>query len=135
VVVLHHIPQVDRMLAEFVRILRPDGYLIIREHNCKDDRSLAMKYLHFVHAFMVIAGVDELAGEPDHSHGNDPPNWNELKTRIIEYTSSIHYRTRDEWQEKLVRVGFELRAILEYGSPGSNNPQELYFGVYQLRKK
>ncbi|CAM4979427.1 unnamed protein product [Rotaria socialis] len=44
-VTLHHVPEFEKMLAEFVRILRPNGYLIIREHDCKREYKLPAKYL------------------------------------------------------------------------------------------
>ncbi|CAF1328951.1 unnamed protein product [Rotaria magnacalcarata] len=44
-VTLHHVPEFEKMLAEFVRILRPNGYLIIREHDCKRENKLPAKYL------------------------------------------------------------------------------------------
>ncbi|UJR30039.1 hypothetical protein I4U23_017584 [Adineta vaga] len=147
-VILHHTPQIDSMLAEIVRVLRPDGYLIIREHNCKQEYSLTAKYLNFVHAFMMIAGVGEYSrAASDHSNNATRTNsekdfdenlvsWQDQKSRVIEYTSSIHYRTRVELQQKFNEIGFDLRAIISYEADGSElNPQELYYGIYQLKKK
>jgi len=131
------------MLTEFVRILRPGGYLILREHDCKKAQSLRAKYLNFVHAFMMIARVGEFANasanhinqkqdESDEDSESDTSNWEQQKFNIIRYTNSIQYRTRDEWQQKLKGVGFRLKATLDYDSNIGANPQVLYYAIYQL---
>ncbi|CAF3307233.1 unnamed protein product [Rotaria socialis] len=145
-VTLHHVPEFEKMLAEFVRILRPNGYLIIREHDCKREYKLPAKYLNFVHAFMMIARVGEFGSiQNNHSEHNqvkpnddllgDNVDWNQQKLNIIEYTSSIQYRTRAEWQQKLETVGFHLKATLDYDQNSSANPQALYYAVFQLNTK
>jgi SAM-dependent methyltransferase len=143
-VTLHHVPHLDLILSEFVRILRPGGYLIIREHDCKNSHTITAKYLNFVHAFMMIARVGEFAGEPVNHHSQDQGesgansnsdaiDWKQQKSDIIKYTNSIQYRTRDEWHSELKCVGFRLRATLDYDQ--LNNPQELYYAIYQLNIK
>ncbi|CAF4682635.1 unnamed protein product, partial [Rotaria sp. Silwood2] len=145
-VVLHHVPQLDLILPEFVRILRPGGYLIMREHDCKKTYSLTAKYLNFIHAFMMIARVGEFAGvrgnhlnqseiESDDNSVNDTTDWIQQKLKIIQYTKSIQYRTRAEWQHKLENAGFRLKATLEYNQSSSANPQKLYYAVFQLNAK
>ncbi|CAF2854312.1 unnamed protein product [Rotaria sp. Silwood2] len=145
-VVLHHVPQLDLILPEFVRILRPGGYLIMREHDCKKTYSLTAKYLNFIHAFMMIARVGEFAGvrgnhlnqseiESDDNSVNDTTDWVQQKFKIIQYTKSIQYRTRAEWQHKLENAGFRLKATLEYDQSSSANPQKLYYAVFQLNAK
>jgi ubiquinone/menaquinone biosynthesis C-methylase UbiE len=139
--------QVEKTLPELVRILRPGGYLILREHDCKTELSHRTKYLHFVHAIMMIARVGEFAESPgDRNKTNqsvangdyeDDTNssWNEQKSRIIEYTKTIFYRSHDEWKHELEKVGFRHLATLDYGGYGSNNPQQLFYAVYQLSTK
>ncbi len=129
------------------RILRPGGYLILREHDCGNERSFSAKYLNFVHAIMMITGVGEFANSSNnhrstnqHALGdyeNDTNSWTEQKPRIIEYTKSIHYRTCAEWQQELAKVGFHFCATLhyDYGTDGSSNPQRLFYGVYRLDNK
>lgn len=132
------------MLSEFVRILRPGGYLLLREHDVKKARSLRVKYLNFIHAFMMIARVgefadlpdDHLSQEQDESDNDSVSNvadWEQLRADIINYTSSIQYRARDEWKQALESVGFRLKATLDYDT--KHNPQALYYAIYQLNTK
>lgn len=144
-VTFHHISQLTDTLKELARILRPGGYLILREHDCSNERSLSAKYLNFVHAIMMIAGVGEFANSSNNHNStnqhasddyeNDTNNWPEQKPRIIKYIKSIYYRTCDEWKQQLENVGFHFRAALHYGADGASNPQRLFYGVYQLDNK
>ena len=127
-------------LAELQRIIRPGGYLILREHDSEAAYALTPKYLHFVHAIMMIARVGEFAHLP--AVLADPPSnisgeqWRQQqKSRIIEYTQSIHYRTREEWERELGQAGFHPVAYLDYGNDGTSNPQKLFYGVYQQGPK
>ena len=128
-VTLHHVPDLDFMLCELVRILRPGGYLLLREHDVKKERSLQAKYLNFVHAFMMIAHVGEFANDSESSM----TNWEQQKIDIINYTNGIQYKTEEEWKHALENVGFRLRAIIDYDA--TNNPQALFYAVYQLAAK
>ena len=73
---LHHVPQLSKILSEFVRILRPNGYLIVREHDCKWEYSLKMKYLNFIHGVMMIARVGEFASESTNYLNNNKSDSN-----------------------------------------------------------
>ncbi|CAF1130684.1 unnamed protein product [Adineta ricciae] len=127
-VILHRIPKIDSMLTELVRVLRPNGYLILREHDCKQEYSLTAKYLNFVQALVIFARIGE--------YSTISADWNEQKAEVIKYTSSIHYRTREEWGAKLKKFGFNLRAIVSYSSNTNQpNPQQLFYGIYQLNAK
>ncbi|CAF1328935.1 unnamed protein product [Rotaria magnacalcarata] len=117
-VTLHHVPEFEKMLAD----------------------------LNFVHAFMMIARVGEFGSiQRNHSEHNqvksnhdlltDSMDWSQQKANIIEYTNSIQYRTRTEWQQKLETVGFHLKATLDYDQNPKRNPQALYYAVFQLNAK
>jgi len=144
-VTFHHVSQLRKTLNELARILRPDGYLILREHDCKNQHSFSAKYLNFVHAIMMIAKVGEFAdSSSNHNSENqhvsdvyekDTDSWMVQKLRIIENTKLIRYRTCDEWKQELESVGFRLCATLFYGADGSSNPQKLFYAVYQLNGK
>lgn len=124
------------MLRELIRILKPGGYLILREHDCKKEYSLKMKYLNFVHAFMIIVRIDEFAHlsvNPSRQKLNESTDWEQLKAEIINNTSSIQYHSRNEWNSMLENIGFQWKATLDYAA--SRNPQALYYSVFQLHSK
>lgn len=129
-VTLHHVPNLDATLRELARIIEPRGYLIIREHDCKLERSLLSKYLHFVHGIMIIARIGEFSSDYA-SNPNERTTWAEQKRKIIKYTKSIQYKTRQEWQQELQAVGFDHLATFEYDLNKTTNPQRLFYGVYQ----
>jgi len=135
-VTLHHVPNLNAMLLQLVRILKPGGYLILREHDCKKEYSLKMKYLNFIHAFMMIARIGEFARPPidhDNQETSEFTDWEQLKANIINYTSSIQYHARNEWDTMLSNIGFKWKVTFEYAS--SKNPQALYYSVFQLHSK
>lgn len=129
-VTLHHLPNLDRIVRELARILKPNGYLIIREHDCKLERSLDAKYLNFIHAIMMIARIGEFSND-FLSNSEQNLSWDEEKKKIIRYTKSIKYRTRDEWEKKLNSFGFDLLATYDYDRKKSSNPQHLFYALYK----
>jgi hypothetical protein len=95
---------------------------------------------------MMIARVGEFADVPvnhssqnqdesDDDSKNNATDWKQQKSDIIKYTNSIQYRARDEWHQELKNAGFHLIATLDYDLNGSNNPQALFYAVYQLKNK
>ena len=134
-VTLHHIPKVDHMLKELARIIQPNGYLIIREHDCKLERSILTKYLHFIHAIMIIGRIGEFSNEYLINPNETKLSWFEQKKKIIKYTKSIQYRTRDEWQTKFQSVGFDLQATFDYDLNRTTNPQRLFYAIYKRNHK
>lgn len=126
------------MLRELVRILRPGGHLILREHDCKGTHSIQVKYLNFIHGIMRLANVGEFAQSANQtqaaaSHSNTN-SWEQQKRGVIDDTKSIQYRTCNEWDRELKAVGFRHKATFEYNSR-SPNPQALFYAVYQLPNK
>lgn len=130
-VTFHHIDDTDGVLRELSRILRPGGYLIIREHDCENSESVSKTYLNFVHAIMMIAGVGEFSSS---AIENGSRKWEDEKNEIMSYVKTIHYRSCAQWEKELGRVGFVSLATLWYGQDGSSNPQKLFYAVYQLQK-
>lgn len=121
-------------MKELARIIQPRGYLIIREHDCKLERSLLTKYLHFIHAVMIIGGIGEFSRE--YSTNKDQRlSWSEEKKKIIRYTKSIQYRTRQEWQKQFQAIGFDLLATFDYDLNKTSNPQRLFYAVYQRKSE
>ena len=139
-VTLHHVTDLNSMLRELVRILRPKGHLILREHDCKGTHTIQVKYLNFIHAIMRIAKVGEFAQSANQtqdaasSSTTSTNSWEQEKDYVIEDTKSIQYRTHAEWQQELKRVGFRHKATFKYNSR-SPNPQALFYAVYQLPSK
>ncbi|CAF0744140.1 unnamed protein product [Rotaria sp. Silwood1] len=133
-VTLHHINNTDNILKELARIMQPNGYLIIREHDCKLERSVLTKYLHFIHAIMIIGRIGEFSNDYL-VNKNEKLTWTEQKKKIIKYTKSIQYKTRQEWQNKLELVGFDLLAIFDYDLNKITNPQRLFYGLYKRNDK
>jgi ubiquinone/menaquinone biosynthesis C-methylase UbiE len=129
-VTLHHIPKLDNILKELARIIQPDGYLIIREHDCKLERSILTKYLHFIHAIMIIGRIGEFSNDYL-VNKNEVLTWFEQKKKIIKYTKSIQYKTRQEWQNKFESIGFNLLATFDYDLNKTTNPQRLFYAVYK----
>ena len=117
-------------MKELARIIQPHGYLIIREHDCKLERSILTKYLHFIHAVMMIGGIGEFSREYS-MNKEEKLIWSEEKKKIIAYTKSIHYRTRREWQKHFQSNGFDLLATFDYDLNKTSNPQQLFYAVYQ----
>lgn len=122
------------MLKELARIIQFDGYLIIREHDCKLERSILTKYLHFIHAIMIIGHIGEFSNDYL-INKNEILTWTEEKKKIIKYTKSIQYKTRQEWQKKFESVGFDLIATFDYDLNKTTNPQRLFYAVYKRNDK
>ncbi|CAF1627959.1 unnamed protein product [Rotaria magnacalcarata] len=133
-VTLHHIENIDNMLNELARIIKPNGYLLIREHDCKLERSVLTKYLHFIHGIMIIGRIGEFSNDYV-AHKNEKLTWVEQKKKIVTYTKSIQYKTRQEWQNRLELVGFDLLAIFDYDLNKTTNPQRLFYGLYKRNEK
>ncbi|CAF1048098.1 unnamed protein product [Adineta ricciae] len=126
-VTFHHISEIDKTVKEIGRILRPGGYLILREHDCDNSRSLPTKYLHFVHAIMMISRVGEFANISDEQN-KENLDWKEQKSEILQYTKTIRYQLCQQWHDKLSNFGFSPLATLFYRG---NNPQRLFYSIYQ----
>ena len=133
-VTLHHITNINNILKELARIIQPNGYLLIREHDCKLERSILTKYLHFIHAIMIIGHIGEFSTDYL-GNKNETLVWSEKKNKIIKYTKSIQYKTRKEWQHKLELVGFDLLATFDYDLNKTTNPQQLFYGLYKRKEK
>ncbi len=117
-------------MKELARIIQPNGYLIIREHDCKLERSILTKYLHFIHAIMIIGRIGEFSNDY-FVNKNEILTWFEQKKKIIKYTKSIQYKTRQEWQNQFETVGFNLLATFDYDLNKTTNPQRLFYAVYK----
>lgn len=137
-VTFHHLSRLEPTLKELTRILRKDGYLIIREHDCDNSFSLPTKYLNFVHAIMMIGQVGEFSAASKQSSSafeRKRLDWPSQKQEILKYMKTINYRTKEEWNEQMKRFGLEFCSGFTYGTTSSDNPQGLFYAVYQMKTK
>lgn len=83
---------------------------------------------------MMIAHIGEFSLEYL-VNSNEILSWSEEKTKIIQYTKSIQYKTRQEWQKQFESVGFDLLATYDYDLNKTTNPQRLFYAVYKRNDK
>ena len=85
---------------------------------------------------MIIAGIGEFSNDYlIDNNNNESLLWSEQKKKIIKYTKSIQYKTRQEWQNILESVGFDLLATFDYDLNKTTNPQQLFYAVYKRNEK
>jgi len=119
--ILHHIApeQLDRVLADFARLLKPSGYLLIRDHNINS------KYSHDVvlqeHLYYDVLDLTYLAPITD-------PKFDSLITNY-EKTHPITAVSRTDLRDKLQKLHFE-----EIYFDDLFTSSNIYHGVYQIKK-
>jgi hypothetical protein len=128
------------MLLELARILRPNGFLIIRENDCEQGHSLTAKYLNFIQAIRIMEGAhiqfdgrmqsDRDLQKPNTATSND--GWEKQKLEVIEQTKLYQYRSRQEWRQELEQCGFHFKASLDYRG---YNLTKLFIDIFQLGQK
>jgi SAM-dependent methyltransferase len=122
---LHHLRDPGAMLAQVRRLLRPDGLLLIREHDSESRRMDAL--------------IDVLHGMYARVWSNPP--------EMPQFCGAFRawYRSRSEWRRKLERQGFEAHpdspdADHRYERPRFDdhsktfpNAYQSYLGLYRVR--
>lgn len=83
---------------------------------------------------MIIAQIGEFSNDYL-INKNEKLTWLEQKKKIIKYTKSIKYKTRQEWHDKLESVGFNLLAVFDYDLNKTTNPQRLFYALYKRNDK
>jgi ubiquinone/menaquinone biosynthesis C-methylase UbiE len=68
--VLHHVPDADASVREIVRVLRPGGMLVLREHDCASPTLAAViDTLHgFYAAVWYVSSINFHGGSARHLH-------------------------------------------------------------------
>ena len=93
--VLHHIPEIEPFLKEVVRVLRPGGYVMIREHNCDPDEMRV--FLDVQHGFYALV-LQPVVETPDFCS-----------------TFQTYFRNREEWRALLTEAGLSEITSSSYG--------------------
>jgi len=129
--VLHHLENPRNTIEEFYRILSPNGYLIIREHDCLPGmEDTITQQLDLYHGF-----YEAVLGEPDKLENPEFP---------MNYFAK--YYSNDDWTKMIEAVGFKridnipsLEEKYRMGRVKRNykmgqkikNPYYYYYAVYQ----
>lgn len=108
--VLHHVEDIDFLLSEVRRMLKPGGYFIIREHDCdSQDLSDTLDIIHGLYACVLNEPQEETPEE-----------------FIANYYA--HYRTRVEWAKHIAAHGFMRQYEIGYRK---YDLQKLYFMAFR----
>ncbi len=103
--VLHHVGNddtLDKFVKEVKRIMKPDGVLIVREHNCDSEEMKAIIDIEHI-TYEVINQKKEI---------NNYHAW---------------YKSAKEWNEFMGERGFKV-----YDFPIIKNPNNSYYVIYKL---
>lgn len=104
--VLHHVDDLDRLLQEIRRVLRPNGYLIISEHdilsnmNSEDISGLTSEeWREYVSSFLDIVHLlyEVILSDPQ-----------ETEPQEFEESFRRNYLSSEEWKNLLESAGFSL---------------------------
>lgn len=112
IMVLHHVEKIDMMLSQISRVLKPGGYLVLREH----DSTSEMDRLLIDMEHMIYDKIeDEYTDENKEAYVGD-------------------YRSKQEWIDLLAQYDLESVAqedeLLKNGRRSEDKP---YYSLY--RKK
>lgn len=111
--VLHHIPEdnLPKLIQEINRVMKPNGVLILREHDVSTSTSKKQTcLLNLMHDFY------------DYVWSDNPITHSEQWV--------AHYKSNQEWTTILKRSGFELRSTPNIFH-GDKNPFFAYYASYQ----
>jgi ubiquinone/menaquinone biosynthesis C-methylase UbiE len=115
--VMHHVENIEEIIVELKRILRPNGIILFREHNCEDvETQVLIDIEHALYREVIHPQMD--------------------KKYLMEYPE--FYRSLDDWMLLFASRGFtilefsaEMREYLErkYGNPYKTPTRYCYFAV------
>lgn len=126
---MHHFTS-PKMFEEISRVCQPEGYLLIREHDCrKEDQPWLGVVLDVMHGMWSLVWPmisDSSQGEPE-----DPDFCQDYWA---------HYRGREDWDELLASHGFsqvigkhtDLDEGRKFIKDGKSNPMNVYHQLYRL---
>lgn len=106
---MHHFRDINRSIKELNRIIKKNGYLMIREHDCNEKIYLPV-FLDVVHA------VNTFVLNENYNNDFFYNNW---------YSS---YKSQNEWQRLLNNHGFKS---IKYNYINNKNSQNLYHELFK----
>lgn len=109
-VVLHHIEQLEERIGELYRILAPGGWLLIREHDCRDNATRAI--------IDIYHNLFELVY-------NKSPSYSKV---LDEYYGD--YKTKEQWHFLMQDAGFEKLDNLKYQDIRRDDLLRIYYYIY-----
>lgn len=109
--VLHHVTELKVLISEIHRILKPGGYLMIREHDCRDSIDYMMADIeHMLYDYIKIPGYDPAKYESE---------------------SKMRYLSADEWTTVFESSGFTLKKWdFDYGFKQTISATRTYYAIY-----
>ena len=109
-VVLHHIEQLEERISELYRILAPGGWLLIREHDCRDNATRTI--------IDIYHNLFELVY-------NKSPNYKQV---LDDYYGD--YKTKEQWHFLMYDVGFENLDGINYPDIKADDLMRIYYHIY-----
>ena len=103
--VLHHVPKPEEMLADLVRVLSPQGYLLVRDHDTRSRRD-----------FNFFAVMDEI--------------FYTVFDPVPALARDFNYRSKKAWAESFEQAGLEIVKTDDKDARSSFQPV-----FFLLRKK
>lgn len=107
---LHHMKNLDSRLEDIKRIVKPGGYVILREHDCRD--SYMRMLIDIEHC------IFELVLKPYNKHFID--------------SYYADYKSKYQWSDIFKSLGFKyIKTTYPSIRPGKYNPTSFYYAMYK----
>lgn len=119
---LHHMTDatIDRMLREILLMLKPDGLVLLKEHNCCNES--VRRWIELEHWLYHIA---------DCAYERQPMDAAEFRRKHV-----ANYKSHRAWEMLFTRHGFDFcgrrNRFLDGFYHLGQNPSELYWDIYQV---
>lgn len=107
---LHHIQKIEERLDELYRIMAPGGWLLIREHDCRNNATRTI--------IDIYHNIYELV------YNKSPDISNILDTFYADY------RTKEQWHFLIQNAGFDLNTDVSYSDIRKDDLQRIYYFIY-----
>lgn len=101
---LHHIHNINDLIHDIHRVIKKDGILMIKEHNCDNDDT--KKFVEFEHVMY------------------------DIKKNINIGSDDLFLRSEEEWNVLLAKYGFIKKEIFAY----PKEPTNTYYSIYGINK-